>query len=107
MLVDPLKHPTHTHQNTPTHPPTHTPKHPHPPKHTHAVYLHCLPDLCTQFGIDSAGITTSLPLHMLVSGVFLAAPGLLVWAADTAVCMTSGECVGGGLVVPCDAWCVL
>lgn len=100
LLQTPALHPTHVpmhmHQYTPLTSPTHYIQHMyqctctntlHPPP---TVYLHCLPSLCAQLGVDPTLITAPLPLHMLVSGVFLAAPGLLLWAADAAVQMTSG-----------------
>ncbi|PNH01184.1 Nif-specific regulatory protein [Tetrabaena socialis] len=51
-----------------------------------AVYLHSLPSLAAQLGLDPAalGLVGVTPQHMAVSVVVLAAPGLLAWGADAA-----------------------
>lgn len=49
-----------------------------------AVYLHTLPALCGQLGLDAAtlGLTAVTPQHIAASVGVLAAPGCIAWAAD-------------------------
>ncbi len=49
-----------------------------------AVYLHTLPALCGQLGLDAPalGLTAVTPQHMAASVAVLAAPGCIAWAAD-------------------------
>lgn len=45
------------------------------------MYLHSLPQLCTQFGVPVAAMEDTR-WHILASLAVLAAPGAAVWAAD-------------------------
>ncbi|KAG2494498.1 hypothetical protein HYH03_007267 [Edaphochlamys debaryana] len=51
-----------------------------------AVYLHELPRLVGQFGLDvgALGLEGVTPAHMAASALVLAAPGLAAWGADAA-----------------------
>lgn len=48
------------------------------------MYLHTLPALCGQLGLDAAtlGLTAVTPQHIAASVGVLAAPGCIAWAAD-------------------------
>ncbi|KAI8465837.1 MAG: cyclic nucleotide-binding protein [Monoraphidium minutum] len=48
-----------------------------------AVYLHRLPELEAQFGVDPALFAPKLP-HILASAAIMAVPGALAWAFDAA-----------------------
>jgi hypothetical protein len=47
-----------------------------------AVYLHHLPQLANDFGIEPAAVMSDKGPHILVSAAVLAAPGLMVWVVD-------------------------
>ncbi|KAG2445992.1 hypothetical protein HXX76_000595 [Chlamydomonas incerta] len=51
-----------------------------------AVYLHHLPQLLGQVGLDASalGLTSVTPQHILTSFAVLSAPGLAAWGADVA-----------------------
>ncbi len=47
-----------------------------------AVYLHNLPQICSQFGVDPDTVAARLP-HTLASTAMLTAPGLLAFGLDS------------------------
>ncbi len=46
-----------------------------------AVFVHHLPDILGQFGVDEGVLADKLP-HILLTSLILAAPGLVCWATD-------------------------
>jgi len=49
-----------------------------------SVYLHCLPELCSQIGISPFHVTDNLMTHMGVSFLLLSLPGVAIWLSDVA-----------------------
>ena len=73
-----------------------------------AVYVHHLPQLLTQLGIDPLVLDTSTPVHILATVAVLTLPGAAAAATDGLMRLVAGELlllVAGGVALCCDVLC--
>jgi hypothetical protein len=73
-----------------------------------AVYVHHLPQLLAQLGIDPVLLDTSTPVHILATMAVLTLPGAAAAATDGLMRLVAGELlpmVAGGVVLCCNVLC--